>query len=536
MVDEGSGRRAGDVGDEVSDEPEHGPEEPESAMAPTVPIPAQVEEPLDPPADVSTTAERAADDDPAADGALARPPKRKRRLRARFVIVGALLLGAAVYVLLNAQRWIHDKAIAEARRRGIELDLGSVDLDWDRVKLRHFRFSLVGVPGVKGSVELLQIDLDDLEPTRIGARGVRLEVEGSAAALAMAISEWTKNYPSMMMVPAKASAVDISWQPNPGDREWLLIEDAVIEPTANGGKLRAENVKVFDIEIGFGDATLRQGESGTSVSATRVTVAGVDLGTVGTTWGGDRSHIQLGFGEEDTAAAPVTIDVAYAEPEPTATITLRPTALERLAAPLGVPLPIEGVTASGTAKLVFAADPRRGPIRGSLQGTFEGYSPPVPEEVSSFVFGKTTHLRTEIRVSADRRQVELSKTHVQHGAFKLDGGGRLERYPTHGSIRIDLEGKLRCTDLADAAARAKVGGLAGGLLGSAARLAVQGSVSVKLGIEADTRNLSAAALDKTIGIGCGLKSWGELPIPQLPTELPIPQLPSFGSKKLDESR
>jgi hypothetical protein len=330
--------------------------------------------------------------------------------------------------------------------------------------------------------------------------------------------------------------VDVRWRPQPGEREWLLIDDAVIVPTVNGGTMSAKNVRVFDIDIGFDDATVKKHGTGASVAATGVRVAGVDLGRVGTSWSGDSSQVTLGFGEPDLANAPVTIEVAYALPEPKATIILKPTALERLAAPLGVALPVEGVTASGTAELSFGSDPTRGAIQGSLQGTFEGYSPPVPKEVSSFVFGKTTHLRTKLAISDDRKRVELSETHVEHGAFKLDGGGRLDRHATHATIGIDLEGKLRCTDLADAAARAQVGGVVGGLLGGAARLAVKGSVAIKLKIEADTRNLAAAKLNKTIGIGCGLKSLGELPIPKLPAGFPpLPELPSFGKKQANDA-
>lgn len=509
-------------------EAELAPAEAESREAPTVPIPAL--------ADIGSADTVPALDEPVPAGDPLAPSKPRKRplLRARFVIIGLLLIGVAVYLLQNAPRWIHDKTIAEARIRGIELTLGSVDLDWDRVQLKHFEFSLIGVPGVRGRVELLQVDLDELTPTRVGARGVRLDVEGSAAALAMTISEWTKTYPTLLLIPAKASAVDVRWRPQPGEPEWLSIENAVIEPTINGGTLSASKVQVFDLEIGFDDATIKKNPSGASVTASQVSVAGVELGNVGTSWSGDLSHIQLGFGEQDLAHAPVTIDVAYAQPEPKATILLRPTPLERLAAPLGVALPIEGVTASGTAELRFGQDPTQGAITGQLQGTFEGYAPPVPKEVSSFVFGETTYLRTDLRISDDRKVVELSNTRAEHGAIKLTGAGRIDRHPTHAAIELEMKGSLRCTDLADAAARAQVGGVVGGLLGSAARLAVRGSVAVKLKIEADTRNLAAAKLHKTIGIGCGLKSLGELPIPKLPNELPkLPDLPSFRPKGTD---
>lgn len=505
----------------------------EAADAPFEPGAIDVTEPMEPveqpgPPDQAEPVEQSAPSDPPKKAS-----RRKRRLRLRYPIVGLMLIGAVLYVLANARTWIHQKTVEEARRRGIELSLGEVDLDWSQVRLKHFQFTLVGMGGVRGYVEVLRIDHEDLTPTRLEARGVSLQLEGSAAALAMTFSEWTKNHPSLLRIPAKASWVDVVWRPQPGMPEWLRIDDATIEPTPRGGTFRANRVRVFDIDIGLGETRIESDDDGASVTAESVRVAGIDLGKVGTSWTGDLSHIALGFGEDELERAPVTIDVAYAQAAPQAKILLKPTPLERLAAPLGVALPIEGVTASGTAELTFRGGPLRGPIAGKLHATFEGYAPPVPRELGAIVFGKTTHLSTELAVSDDRRVVQLDKTAVQHGAFKLAGSGRIERHADHATITLELKGQLRCTDLADAAARSRVGGAIGGLLGGAARLTLRGSVAVGLKIEADTRNLKEAKLTKNIGIGCGLRSLGDLPIPKLPVELP--ELPSFGTKGARES-
>jgi hypothetical protein len=88
-------------------------------------------------------------------------------------------------------------------------------------------------------------------------------------------------------------------------------------------------------------------------------------------------------------------------------------------------------------------------------------------------------------------------------------------------LRLDLKGKLSCAAVADSAARARVGSVLGRLLGEAAKRVVQGSVGVRVVIRADTRNLSDAQVDRTIGVGCGLRplSLDDLKKLGLPTSL-----------------
>jgi hypothetical protein len=211
------------------------------------------------------------------------------------------------------------------------------------------------------------------------------------------------------------------------------------------------------------------------------------------------------FGAVDQASAPFVVQVQTAATPPTAQVELRPTRLEQLAGPLGVALPVQGVTASAKARLQLPATLGGGPIEGEVSSALDGFVPPHPVELNGFIFGDRTTLDTKLSVSPDGSTVTLTDTVVEAGAFRLKGGGRIERQTDHAIVRMDLSGNLSCSAVADAAARARIGSVLGRLLGKTAKKVFSGSVAVRVRVLADTRNLPAASVERQIGIGCGLK-------------------------------
>src|SRR5262249_38963527 len=152
---------------------------------------------------------------------------------------------------------------------------------------------------------------------------------------------------------------------------------------------------------------------GVTFRATQASVSGVDVGTVGAVWtsAGD-ARVDLGFGATDPSAAPVTASIATRAVPPTARITLPPTDLGKLAAPLDVKLP-PGVMASGPADLVFPKGLEPGNLTGHIASRLDGFVPPHPVELDGFLFGSTTLFSTDVDVSADRTSVDLRNTRVQ---------------------------------------------------------------------------------------------------------------------------
>ncbi len=144
-------------------------------------------------------------------------------------------------------------------------------------------------------------------------------------------------------------------------------------------------------------------------------------------------------------------------------------------------------------------------IEGTASFTLTGWVPPHPRELGGIVFGDRTSFATKLSVSEDHRKVTLSETALSAGALKLKGGGTVERRDTYALSALDLKGSLACADVARSAVASSWGDLAGQLAGGVARLAVDGSVGIKVHVEADTRDLKAAKLTHEVGVGCGLR-------------------------------
>jgi hypothetical protein len=385
-------------------------------------------------------------------------------------ITSLAIVTGLVLLLVFSGEIARSRIVEEARKRGVELSYEDASFWWTSASLEDVRFRLVGVPGLEGQVGALDVTLSSWEPGRIVAGDVRLAVVGSAADLMVTLASWTRRHPGAYQLPVAADAVALEWRAAPGEAPWLTVAD--------GGFAEGASKVVF--------------------TAKSARVSGVDLGAVTAAWQVQSSTISLAFGAEDRASAPIALVVETAARPPTARLTLAPTDLEKLSAPLGVVLPVKGVTASGQVDLVLPEGLTPAPIQGHLEATLEGWVPPHPVELGGFVFGTRTTFGTDLAVAADASSVTLTRSKVQAGAFVLTGGGKVAREPGHAVIEMDLSGSLGC------AAIAHVGSFLGSVIGSTARRVVEGSVAVRVRVAADTRDLDAARVDRVIGVGCGL--------------------------------
>lgn len=426
------------------------------------------------------------------------PPAKKRK-RWPFVVLGVVLV-LGVVVAFGWGPATRAITIREARAHGILLgdEIGAVELGWGEVTVRDYTFELDGVEGVEGKGKELTVGLDGLTAASLRAHEVELDLVGSAAVLAVAISEWTGAHPELVRIPTKADEVAVSWQESASGPAWLKIRGGTIEPLKNGAKLDG-----------------------------RASVLGLPLGGVGAVWKGDKAKVQLGFGRSDEDDAPIQIEVSELKTKPKAKIALRPTSLAKLSGPLGVLLPIAGVTVSGDALLQYKGK-KKAPIVGNVDAKLEGYRPPVPREAQGFVFGDTTTLSTDVEISADRKTISLTKTKVKHGAIVLDGEGSISRGLTYATIDMKLSGKVSCSALAKAAIEGGMGARLGPMAQQLAAGGVKGSVEIRLVLSADTRNLLATKIERHMGVGCGIR-WPELPpipegFPQIPNIPGLPQL------------
>ena len=437
------------------------------------------------------------------------PESESKKLPILKIAIGlgvvAILVVAAVIVVLTLYRpMTKEFALQAARERGVELDCDVIEASLDEATLEGCRFKLIGVRGLRGTFRKATVELDGTSPKSVTAEEVDVRVHGSAADVTLELSEWTQTNPKAFRAPVTAKAISVQWSPTEGGKPWLNIDDGTLAPLPNGGVFVADDAVVADVSIGkVGASWLAKGDAKTG-------------------------SVALGFGKKELDKAPIVVDVNHGATPPTATVTVRPTGASALALPLGIALPIDDVVLSGRADLVFHGKRGTGPVKGKVAITAKGYVPPHPVELQGIVFGDKTTFDAAVEIDAARTVATLTDSNVQAGAFKLKGGGEARRHEAHTTLDLDYKGSIPCTAVAKSAAVARLGKVVGGILGGAAKQAVQGSIGVRVKITADSRRLEDAKLERTVGVGCGIKPLKvKLPpipsgLPPLPSAFPVP--------------
>jgi hypothetical protein len=397
---------------------------------------------------------------------------------AGLLAVGLVVLAVAAFIVVPA--YVEREVKRRAAEKGVELEIGSLTFGWEWVKLRDVRARLAGVNALALHFDVVGIELDGTDLVSLVTEGVDAKAEGSLPRIALELGAWSKRFPSTYALPMSASGVAVAWKPSATEEPWLAM---------SGG-------------------TLAKTPAGTAFAAERTRVAGADVGRVGATIAPTASSVALGFGEQELAKAPLRLD-AEQTPKPKVTLTLAPVPLERLAGPFAMSLPVKDVIGSGTVTFDFASRDAMIPTNGHARLELEGYVPPHPVELDGFVFGNVTVLETDLRFGASVDEVTLENTSVTAGRFVLKGNGAVTREANAARVKLDLRGSLPCDALASAATESRLGKLlgraAGKKAGTAAFRVVGGSVGVRVQVDATTADLPGAKLERSIGVGCGLK-------------------------------
>lgn len=452
-------------------------------------------------------------------------PAKRRGVPLWLLLIGGVFL--LVLIALPIAGWLawgpytRKLVIESARERGVEIDPERVEVPFNlkSAKLTNTRFRLIGVEGLTGEIRDSQVELDNKSPKSFELTGVDLKVTGSAARLALELSEWTSAHPSLYGNAMTAREVDVTWREAEGKDPWLSLKGGEVAPSEGGARF----------------------------SASGATIAGVDTGALGASWSGERAQVSMGFGAAAGEEAPVSLTVvhtpgresgAYA---PYAELKVAKFPLDRLAGPLAVPIDTKDVTLELSSRFEFESELMGGPVNGQLTATLIGFTPPKPDELSHYDFGDRTHFTTRFALDSERKKLSLTETSVTAGSFKLKGDGEVERFDDHARILLKLLANLPCADLAAAAVEDKLKQLGplGKLAGNVAKSVLKGSVGVTVVVDADSRDLKSAKVAKLIGVGCGLKpltlpnlsdfpDLKDIPLPEgFPKELPkgIPELP-----------
>jgi ADP-dependent NAD(P)H-hydrate dehydratase / NAD(P)H-hydrate epimerase len=401
-----------------------------------------------------------------------------------LIALGIVVLGAA-FVVLGLQvylpRYVHDRVVAEARARGIDLTPGQIRFGWQWVQLTGARARLIGAPGLEAKLGLLDFALTDWKPGVVQATDVSLGVSGSLPRVLLELGEWSKNNPRAYELPLVASGVSLSVADAAAAAPWLELEGGLLTRTVVGSIFAAQSCKL----------------------------SGYELGKVAAGYSSSGGNVTIGFGDQSAQAAPLRLDASTDETGGKMSLVLTPTKLSLLAQGLGIPLPLPTVVASGRVDLSFTPSLTASDVKGRLSGSLQGFIPPHPPELDGFVFGDTTTLDTDLSVDAARSRVTLTNTKVVAGRFELLGGGKITREGTVATAEVELKGALPCDALAGAAAESRLGQLLGRASGRQGRRTalslVRGTVSVNVSLQARSDDPQGAKVGRSIGVGCGLK-------------------------------
>ncbi len=454
--------------------------------------------------------------DPDAPGSTAAPSPPQGRARGatkplpRFAIaLGAvfslMLTGGAValYVLTHLDEWIATAVVQKAAERGIIVGIGKLDWSLDGAVLTDTSITLSGVPSTVVHVDRLEtdvrVDLSGITIRRLEVQGAQATVLGSAALVGLELGYWTAKYASAVNLPMRASGIDVTWKAAPLLQPWLEISQAQIEPAGDAGTILAESV----------------------------VIAGQNIGTVGGQWSEGRSDFTIGLGEMNLEAAPIQVNVVYEGEKRSIDAALVPTSLQRLESSFGVELPDEKIEIETRVHLELDTRALDSPAKGWMKASLHGFIPPHPAELDGFVFGNRTDFETQLFVDEARAKIRLENAKVQAGRFVLKGQGVVTRSEDTARLLMDLRAALPCTALAGAAVESRLGKVIGPWMRRAAEAALQGSVTVTVKLDADSRHLDQIKMAKLIGVGCGLKP---LKLPGIEDfELPVlSSLPKLG--------
>ena len=259
------------------------------------------------------------------------------------IVLALVLGGAAVALLVWLPNFVQKRVLSTAREEGITLEPKDIAFGWGWVQITQVKMTFDGVRSVAVQVGRIDVTLDALTPKSIELTNVDGRVFGSITNVWLELSEWTKSHPAAYALPLGAKNVHVSFVEQAGSPPWLDVTGGSLSHTAMGGTFTADHARFL----------------------------GVDLGQVGAGFANQSSAIALGFGEADLAHAPFRVDITPSGPTPTAKFTLAPIAAERLAKPLGMALPVSGVTVSSETALSFPATaPQQPPARSKARPVY----------------------------------------------------------------------------------------------------------------------------------------------------------------------
>jgi len=412
-----------------------------------------------------------------------------------FASLGVIVFGfGSILFVRHLEGLVLEQTLKLAERRGILLEPPKLALHLEHAVFGELRFTLVGLPEVRGRVASATLHYPGFTPKRLTLRQVAVEIKGEPESL----------LPRLLAFQARNATV-----PSGLALEVPGVELDFTDTTGRLGTLRGREVRL----------TQRGEDTVLSMSRFESTWLRTDALTLRISPHAQGFLVVLG---DEPTRAPLRLLVHEDKERTRVELSWPKLRVDEVAAALQLPpVPAMLRTVAGSGVLTVDVPKRAASITGHLALQVEGVVVPHPPELAGFDFGKSLQIVSNFSVDREVSQAELSAVKLSAGAFTLRGHGRLRRKGWTVGAQLDLGTRLSCSELAAGLAATHLGAEVGAWARRNARRAVSGAVDVRVQLEADSTRLEQAKVVRRLGIGCGLRPMSleellEFELPPLP--------------------
>ncbi len=173
------------------------------------------------------------------------------RLSRRTWIVSGALAVLALAAALSFSPLVRAKIAAEAARRKLDVEVGTVRPGFFSLTLRDVHVRLQNVRGVDVRLPEIRVELSaSLKPRELVAQGGTVSLEGSPEELRDAIRAWrgegTAGGGGGGSTPWRAEGIAITWSPTAGAPPSLTSQGVSVERSDDGYRIALEGAKASD--------------------------------------------------------------------------------------------------------------------------------------------------------------------------------------------------------------------------------------------------------------------------------------------------
>jgi hypothetical protein len=394
---------------------------------------------------------------------------RKSSKKKWLIPAGVLLLAglaALGWSLLPSIVWRTVKA--EADRRGVSLKACALDIGWSALAIKGCAFRLSTFPEVTGTIDRIDVVLARLKPQSITVSGAHVRIDGMPRFQDLAYRMRPSAGDS---VPFVLRQSDLSWTLAQGATPWLTLS-----------------------ELAYSAATSALAAEATALDRFRGRLSGTT------------EAMSLGL----LSAASPGSDLSFRAQQVRDSLDL---VLEFHQLPLGQlegsaldwPPELETVRGDGRLHVRIPTGLTAETPSGDVRVVLTGINFPVPRELAGLVYGTPAELTANLNIARNLEKSELERVSFVIGALSMRGRGRVELADTALAFQLNLSGELGCSVIARSAAAAHRDSELAQVAGRIAQKSLKGTVQLNTSLEGNSRQLAAARVATTAGVGCGVK-------------------------------